>query len=66
MGDLERTWQDLSNEKLVWEGEVESKDDVFFTPPKNPIREDFIPSVMLNTQVHLEVNEIVHAYIVCN
>ncbi len=52
------------DEKLAWEGEVESKDDVFFTPPKNPIREDPIPSVMLSTQVHLEVNGIVHAYIV--
>ncbi len=62
-------WETLSrarfaNEKLAWEGEVESKDDVFFMPPKSPIREDPIPRVVLNTQVHLEVNEIVHAYIV--
>lgn len=62
-------WETLNkarfvNEKLDWEGEVESKDDVFLTPPKSPIRENPIPSVILSTQAHLEVNGTVHAYIV--
>ncbi len=61
-------WETLNkarhvNEKLAWEGKVGSEDEVFFTPPKNPIKEETSGSVVFNGQTHLEVNEAMHAYI---
>jgi hypothetical protein len=35
-----------------------------FTPPKSPIKEETNGSVMFSGQTHLEVNGVVHAYIV--
>jgi hypothetical protein len=52
------------DEKLAWEGEVESEDDVFFMPPESPQREDPNCNIVLDTQVHLEVNGVVHAYVI--
>jgi hypothetical protein len=52
------------NEKLAWEDEAPSEDDVFFMPPENPIKEDINDSVMSNSKTHLEVNGVVHACIV--
>jgi hypothetical protein len=53
------------DEKLAWEGEVDSnEDDVFFTPPESPQRKDPRYNVISNTQAHLEVNGAMHAYIV--
>ncbi len=36
----------------------------FFTPPKSLIRKDLSGSVVLDNTVHLEMNGVVHAYIV--
>jgi hypothetical protein len=48
-----------------WLGrEVESEDDVFFMPLESPPKEDPNCNVILNTQVHLEVNGVVHVYVV--
>jgi hypothetical protein len=52
------------DEKLAWEGEVENEDDVFFMPPENPQRENPNYSVVSNIQAHLEVNSVVHVYVV--
>jgi hypothetical protein len=53
------------DEKLVWEGKVDSnEDDVYFTPLESPQKEDPNYNVISNTQVHLEVNGAMHAYIV--
>jgi hypothetical protein len=52
------------NEKLAWEGEIESEDDVSFTPLENHVRENFNRNVMLDNKVYLEVNILVHVYIV--
>jgi hypothetical protein len=41
-----------------------SEDDHFFTPPQSPLKEDNNYSVLLNTQLHLEVNGVVHSIIV--
>ncbi len=63
-------WETLSkaryaiDEKLAWEREVESEDDVFFMPPKSPQKEDPNCIVVSNTQAHLEVNGVVDAYVV--
>jgi len=46
------------------EGKVGSEDEVFFTPPKGPIKEKTSGSAMFSGQTHLEVNGVVHAYIV--
>jgi hypothetical protein len=52
------------NEKLAWEGKVGSEDEVFFTPPKNPIKEETSGSVVFNGRPNsLEVNGAMHAYI---
>jgi hypothetical protein len=51
------------DEKLAWEGEVESENDVFFML-ESPQREDPNCNVVLNTHAHLEVNGVVHAYVV--
>jgi hypothetical protein len=52
------------DEKLAWEGEVESENDVFFMPLESPQREDPNCNVVSDTQAHLEVNGVVHAYVV--
>ncbi len=52
------------NEKLAWEDEVPSEDDVFFMPLETPIKEDINGIVMSNSKTHLEVNGVVHACIV--
>jgi hypothetical protein len=49
---LMRSWQ-----------EVESEDDVFFVPLESPQREDPNCNVISDTQVHLEVNGVVHVYV---
>jgi hypothetical protein len=49
---------------LAWEGKVGSEDEVFFTPPKTPIKEKINGSAMFSGQTHLEVNGVVHVYIV--
>jgi hypothetical protein len=63
-------WETLSRARYVplmrsWLGrEVESEDDVFFMPPESPQREDPNCNVISDTQVHLEVNGVVHVYVV--
>jgi hypothetical protein len=52
------------DEKLAWEGEIESEDDVYFTPLKSRVREDPSCNVVLDNKVCLEVNNVVHVYIV--
>jgi hypothetical protein len=49
---------------LAWEREVQNEDDIFYTPPKSPIKEYFISSgsVVSNKGIHLEVNNPQHAY----
>jgi len=53
-----------ANEKLAWEVEVPSEDDVLFMPPKSPIKENINGSVVSNNKTYLEVNGVVHACIV--
>ncbi len=55
-----------ANEKLAWEDEVPSEDDVFFMPPKSPIKENINGSVVSNRKTYLEVNGVMHACIVSN
>jgi hypothetical protein len=52
------------DEKLAWEGELESENDVFLMPLESPQKEDPNCNVVLDTQAHLEVNNVVHAYVV--
>jgi hypothetical protein len=62
MGDVEQSKND--DEKLAWEDEVQSEDDVFFTPLESLTKEDISGSVVSNNKTHLEVNGVMHAYIV--
>ncbi len=61
-------WETLSraryaiDEKLAWEGEVDSNEDDFFL--ESPQKEDPNYNIISNTQAHLEVNGAMHAYIV--
>jgi hypothetical protein len=52
------------NENLAWEGKVGSEDKVFSTPPKSHIKEKTSGSAMFSGQTHLEMNGVVHVYIV--
>jgi hypothetical protein len=61
-------WETLSktkngHEKLAWDG-VESEEDIFFTPPKSPTKDDASLSVMVDRTCHLKVYGYVHAEIV--
>jgi hypothetical protein len=52
-----------ADKKLAW-GREESEDEIFFTPPESPLKEDTNGSVVLNNgQTHLEVNGVIHSYI---
>ncbi len=62
-------WETLSkarhvNENLAWEGKVGNEDEVFSTPPESLIKEKTSGSAMFSGQIHLEVNGVVHVYIV--
>ncbi len=62
-------WETLSkarndDEKLAWEDEVQSEDDVFFTPLESFTKEDISGNVVSNIKTHLEVNGAMHACIV--
>jgi hypothetical protein len=52
------------NENLAWEGKVGNEDEVFSTPPESLIKEKTSGSAMFSGQIHLEVNGVVHVYIV--
>ncbi len=61
-------WATLSrtrngDEKLAWDG-VESEEDVFFTPPKSPTKDDASLNVLVDSKCHLEIHGYVHAEIV--
>jgi hypothetical protein len=56
----------FANEKLVWEGEDPSEDDIFFTPLESPIKvhSSGSGSVVSSNQTHLMYNGTKHVAIV--
>jgi hypothetical protein len=49
---------------LAWDGK-ENRDDVVYTPPKSPVKEDNKCSIVINSsQTHLEVHGYLHFEIV--
>ncbi len=47
-----------------WHGMVESEEDILFTPSKSPTKDDASLSDVFDNKSHLEVNGVVHSYIV--
>jgi uncharacterized RmlC-like cupin family protein len=59
---LSRCW--FGDKRLGWDGK-ENMDDVFYIPPKSPVKEDNRCSTIINSsQIHLEVHGYMHFEIV--
>jgi len=59
---LNRCW--FGDERLAWDGK-DSKNDVFYTLPKSPVKKDSRYSIVVNSnQTQLEVHGYVHYEIV--
>lgn len=61
-------WKTMSkstyvDERLAWDG-VESGENILFTPPKSPTKDDASLIDVSGNRSHLEVNGVIHSYIV--